>query len=384
MKTTRLVLLVALVCGGTAFAVLHLGSRAQATPPARPAAAAAVPVTASAATRRDVPVYLDGIGTVQAFNTVVIKSQVNGVLTAIPAREGQEVHKGDIVAEIDPRPYQAALDQAIAQRAEDIAQLRSAKLDLTRYQHLARQNYTPVQQVDDQQATVGKLTAAVQADTAAVETARINLGYCTIRAPFDGRVSFHQTDVGNLIQTTTQTGILSITQDKPISVVFTLPEADFPQIQQAMAHARLPVAVYAGDDHTRLADGTLQAPNNTIDTSTGTIQLKATFANTDDRLWPGQFVNAHLLVNTLRNVVTVPVAAIQHGPNGLFVYRVQPDDTVQQLPVQVSYQAGGVAVIPGGIQAGQQVVVAGQSRLVPGMRVARTTPPASPQPAAHS
>lgn len=374
MNTWRLVLPAALLLAVGGGLLLVHRSGADAAPPT---AQTAAPVSAQAAQLRNVPVYLTGIGTVQAFNTVVIKAQVNGVLTAIPAHEGQEVKQGDVVAEIDPRPYQAALDQALAQRAEDVAQLQSAQLDLVRYQQLAKQNDAPVQQVDDQRATVNKLVAAIQADNAAIETARINLGYCTIRAPINGRVSFHTLDPGNLIEVASQTGILTITQDKPISVVFTLPEADLPRIQQAMAHGTLPVIAYAGDGQTLPAQGTLKTPNNTIDTTTGTIQLKADFANDRDRLWPGQFVNAHLLVDTLKSAVTVPVAAVQHGPNGLFVYRVQPDSTVQQQPVTLAYQADGLAVIVKGVQAGQTIVVAGQSRLQPGTRVEMTGSAAS-------
>jgi membrane fusion protein, multidrug efflux system len=279
------------------------------------------------------------------------------------------VHQGDIVAEIDPRPYQATLDQVTAQRAEDAAQLQSAQLDLERYQHLAKSQFAPVQQVDDQQATVNKLVASVQADTAAIETAQINLDYCTIRAPINGRVSFHQTDVGNLIQTASQTGIVSITQDKPISVVFTLAESQLPRIQKAMASGTLPVAVYSSDDKTRLTVGQLLTPNNAIDASTGTIQLKATFPNDDDALWPGEFVNARLLVDTLHQAVTIPVAAIQHGPNGLFIYTVKPDNTVQEQAIDVTYQDDEVAVIAKGVNSGEKVVLSGQSRLAPGTRV---------------
>jgi len=289
----------------------------------------AVPVTTAPVKTEDVPVYLRGIGTVQAFNTVEIKAQVNGVLVSLPVKEGQEVKPGDVVALIDQRPYKAALDQATAQRAEDVAQLQSAKLDLARYQDLAKKGFAPVQQVDDQQAQVNKLTAAVEADTAAIETAQINLDYCVIRSPISGRVSIYQTDVGNLIEVATQTGIVSITQDKPIAAVFTLPEADLPRIQDAMAKGTLPVVAYTSDDKTKLGDGTLLTPNNTIDTTTGTIQLKATFPNANDRLWPGQFINARLLVETLHKATTAPLAAIEHGPDGLYVYTVGPDNTVQ-------------------------------------------------------
>jgi multidrug efflux system membrane fusion protein len=327
-----------------------------------------VPVTATPAKAQDVPVYLRGLGTVRAFNIVAIKSQVNGMLIAIPVQEGQEVHQGDIVAQIDPRPYQATLDQATAQRAEDEAQLGSAQQDLERYQNLAKREFAPVQQVDDQQATVNKLKAAIQADTAAIETAQINLGYCTIRAPINGHVSFYQTDIGNLVQIASQT-IVSITQDKPISVVFTLPEAQLPQIQQAMAKAKLAVVVYASDDKTKLAEGQLLTPDNAIDTSTGTIQLKATFANNDDALWPGEFVDARLLVNTLPHAVTVPVGAVQHGPSGLYVFVVNPDNTARQQAVQVSYQDDDSIVIAKGLNAGENVVLSGQSRLFPGTHV---------------
>ncbi len=342
----------------------------------------AVPVTAQAAKVQDVPVYLRGLGTVQAFNTVEIKAQVNGTLVSLPVREGQEVRQGDIVAEIDPRPYKAALDQATAQRAEDAAQLQSAMLDLNRYQSLAKQSFAPVQQVDDQRATVQKLVAAVQADSAAIETAQINLGFCTIRAPINGRVSLYQTDIGNLIEVSSQTGIVSITQDKPISVVFTLPEADLPRVQDAMAKGKLPVLAYSSDDRTKLGDGVLLTPNNAIDTTTGTIQFKATFANDNDRLWPGEFVNARLLVETLHKAVTVPVAAIQHGPDGLFVYAVEPDHTVQEQAVEVGYQDAATSVVTKGLHGGQDVVVAGQSRLSPGTRVATDgASPSSPAPA---
>jgi len=337
-----------------------------ATPPA-------VPVTVAPVKTQDVSVYLRGIGTVQAFNTVEIKAQVNGLLVSLPAKEGQEVKPGDIVALIDQRPYKAALDQATAQRAEDVAQLQSAKLDLARYQDLSKKGFAPVQQVDDQQAQVNKLTAAVQADTAAIETAQINLDYCVIRAPISGRISLYQTDVGNLIEVATQTGIVSITQDKPIAAVFTLPESDLPRIQDAMAKGTLPVVAYTSDDKTKLGDGTLLTPNNTIDTTTGTIQLKATFPNDNDHLWPGEFVNARLLVETLHNAITVPLAAIQHGPDGLYVYTVGTNSTVQTQAVEVGYQETTAAVVTKGLQAGQTVVVAGQSRLSPGTPVTTNT-----------
>jgi len=276
------------------------------------------------------------------------------------------------------RPCQAALDQATAQRAEDAAQLQSAQLDLQRFQHLAKSQFEPIQQVDDQQATVNKLVATMQADTAGIETAHINFDYCTMRASINGRVSFQQTDVGNLIEVTNQTGIVSITQDTPISIVFTLPEAQLPRIHQAMATAMLPVVAYDSDDRTELADGQLLTPNNAIDTTTGTIQLKATFPNDNDALWPGEFVNARLRVDTLRRAVTVPVAAIQHGPGGLFLYTVKPDNTVQEQAVSIAYQDDDTTVIAEGVKGGEIVVLTGQSRLAPGTRVAMSAGNSAP------
>ena len=338
-----------------------------------------VPVTTAASRIQDVPEYFDGLGTVESLNIVQVKSQVNGVLIALPVPEGKEVHKDQIVAEIDPRPYQAALDQAVAQRDEDAALLQSAMLDLNRYADLAKRNFAPIQQVDDQQATVNKDKAALALDTAMIETAQINLGYCIIRAPVDGRLGFYLITVGNVIQTAKQTGILSITQVKPISVVFTLPEADLLRVQEARAKGHVPVLAFnnqnpsdSEDSSKPLAAGTLMTPDNTIDTSTGTISLKATFDDPDERLWPGQFVNTRVQVGTLRNVVTVPVSAVEHGPDGLFVYVVKPDQTVGQVNVQVGYQENGRAVVTKGLSGSETVVVSGQSRLAPGSHVKAT------------
>jgi multidrug efflux system membrane fusion protein len=342
---------------------------------ADPAPPPQIPVTTATAKTQDVPVFLDGLGTVQAFNVVQIKAQVNGMLLALPVREGQEVHKGDVVAEIDPTPYKAALDQAVAQRGEDSAQLQSAQLDLKRYQALAKRNFAPVQQVDDQQATVNKDMAAVALDNAAIETAQFNLNNCVLHAPIDGRVSLYQINAGNLIEVASQTGsgIVSITQDKPISVVFTLPEADLLRVQAAMAKGPVKVVASNSQDASQvLGTGTLVTPNNTIDTTTGTISLKATFPNQDDHLWPGEFVNTRVQVNVLQKAVTVPDLAVQHGPDGLFVYTVKPDQTVQQANIEVGYQDNGTAVVTKGLAANQTVVLTGQSRLAQGTHVKAT------------
>jgi len=332
----------------------------------------AVPVVAASVTLQDVPVFLRGLGTVRAFYTVLIKAQVSGTLLAIRVREGQEVHQADVIAEIDPRPYQAALDQAKAQRAQDAAQLHGAQLDLHRYQHLAARDFAPRQQVDDQQAAVEKLVASLQADDAAIEAASINLGFCTIRAPISGRIGLYQTDPGNLIEVATQASIVSIAQDRPIAVVFTLAEDQLPALRQAMARGPVPVLAYASDDRARLAQGVLTAPDNAVDTTTGTIALKAMFTNDDGALWPGMFVNARVLLETLHQVVALPFAAIQHGPDGLFVYVVAADGTVALQRVEIGYSDDAIAVVTAGLQAGQTVVLSGQSRLVPGMRVGIT------------
>lgn len=329
-----------------------------------------VPVKAAHAVVKDVPMFLSGLGTVQALNTVEIKAQVSGTLIALPVKEGQEVHTGDVVAEIDPRPFQAALDQATAQRQADLATLHGAQLDLQRYENLAKSSFAPIQQVDDQRAIVDKTAAAIAVDTAQIETARINLDYCVIHSPINGRVGLYQLDVGNLVQTSSQTGIVSITQDKPIAVVFTLPEVDLPQIQAARARGSVAVQVIDDDGPEKtLAQGVLLTPDNTIDTSTGTIALKAQFDNADDTLWPGQFVDARILVNTQHNVVTIPLAAVQHGPDGLFIFVIRPDQTVHQVPIKVGYQDQTLAVITQGVSGNDTVVVSGQSRLVPEVKV---------------
>jgi membrane fusion protein, multidrug efflux system len=374
-----------IIGAGVVAAVLAVGAWQLSVPPKAVGAPVppAIPVTAQAAKVQDVPEILRGLGTVQALNIVEIKAQVSGILTELPVKEGQRVKKGDIIARIDPRPFQAVLDQAMAQRAGDAAQLKSAQLDLVRFAALAKREFAPVQQVDDQQASVDKFTAAVQADSAAIETAQINLGYCIIRSPIDGRVSLYQTDAGNLIQAGSQTtGIVSVTQDQPITVVFTLPEADLPRIQDAMDKGTLPVVAYTNDDRTLLGHGTLTTPNNTIDTTTGTIQFKAVYPNVRDRLWPGEFVAAHLQLAVLHNVVTVPLTAVQHGPDNLFVFVVKPDQTVAQQVVSVGYEDDKTAVVTKGLSGGESVVLTGQALLEPGVRVAVSTATAAAGPPA--
>jgi multidrug efflux system membrane fusion protein len=332
-----------------------------------------VPVSTIVAGRQDVPVWLRGLGTVQGLNTVTVRARVDGTLTRFPVTEGQLVRQGTLLAVIDPRPYQAALDQANAKKAQDEAQLANAQLDLRRYASLAKQDFASHQQVDTQNALVNQVTAALKGDDAAIETAQLNLSYCYIQAPFDGRVGLRLVDPGNLVHANDPGGIVTVTQVRPISVVFTLPQADLPAIVRQMGHATLPVTAISSDDKAPLADGTLLTPDNAIDTSTGMIRMKANFANTDDRLWPGQFVEARLLLRTEQQVVTVPTQAVQHGPAGLYVYLVKPDSTVQRQAIEAE-DRGGLMVVSKGLAGGETVVLEGQSRLENGTHVAASNP----------
>jgi membrane fusion protein, multidrug efflux system len=339
--------------------------------PAPLPAASAVPVSVIKAERQDVPVWLSGIGTVQALNTVTVRARVDGTLMQVPVTEGQIVKQGALLAVIDPRPYQSVLDQALAKKAQDEAQLGNAKLDLQRYASLARKEFASHQQVDTQQMQVDQSTAALKGDDATIEAAQLNLSYCFITAPFDGRLGLRQVDAGNLVHATDAGGIMTITQVHPIAVVFTLPQRTLLPIVEEMAKGPVKVTAWSGEDHRELAEGTLLTPDNAIDASTGTIRLKATFANDENRLWPGQFVDSRLLLRTDRQVVAVPTQAVQHGQDGLYVYVVKPDSTVQRHPVEAT-DRGVVMVITKGLDAGQAIVLDGQSRLQDGMLVAAT------------
>ena len=332
-----------------------------------------IPVTVSAVARQDIPVYLNGLGSVVAFNTATILAQVSGQLVAVPFKEGDEVEKGALLAQVDPRPFQATLDQAIAKKAQDAAALVSAKLDLKRYQDLLPDGYVSGQQVDQQKATVDSDAALVQADQASIESARVQVSFTRITAPFTGVVGIRQVDVGNLVSASGATGIAVLTQIKPIAVTFTLPEQSLPQIRSADAQPLTVVAV-TRDNQTELARGKLTAFDSQIDTSTGTIKIKATFDNLDKKLWPGQFVNARLLVRTVHDGLTVPAPAVQLGPNGSYVYKVQADDTVQMQAVTVGQTEGNLAMITAGLTEGDKVVVDGQSRLQPGSKVQISAP----------
>jgi membrane fusion protein, multidrug efflux system len=336
-----------------------------------------VPVSVASATRQDYPVYLSGLGSVQAFNAVLVRARVDGTLMQFAPTEGQEVKQGDLIAVIDPRPYKAALDQAMAKRVQDEADMTNARQDLARYTSLAKQDFASRQQVDTQAALVNHMVAALAGDDAAIETAKLNLSFCYITSPIGGRVGLRLVDVGNLVHATDATGIVTITQVHPISVTFTLPQENLPQVTAAMAQDKLPALAYSGNDQTKLDTGELLTPDNSIDPSTGTIKLKATFPNVANQLWPGQFVNVRLLVTTLHNALTVPSVAVQHGPSGLYVYTINPSSTVVRKDVEMTQDNGRTAVIAKGIEAGDRVVTDGQSRLQNGVKVAVSTAPRS-------
>src|SRR5215469_1664564 len=342
-------------------------------PSAMALAVAAIPVAIATAQQRDVPIYLTGLGTVQAFNTVTIRTQVDGQLVRVAFTEGQEVKTGDLLAQIDPRTYQAALDQTIARKAQDEANLANAKLNLQRYSALASQDFASRQQLDTQRALVAQIEAQIQSDQAAIVAAQTQLGYTTITSPLDGRTGIRLVDQGNIVHTTDASGLVIITQLRPISVIFTLPEGRLTTIQSAMASGPVPLFAMNRDADRPLAQGTLAVLDNEIDQATGTLRFKGTFPNDDGALWPGLFVNIRLQAEIARNVVTVPSTALQQGPDGYYVYIVRPDDAAEKRPLKVGHIGDGLAIIEAGVAVDEEVVTAGQSRLEPGARVETAT-----------
>ena len=352
-----------------------------------------IPVQSAVAQSGDVPIYLDGIGAVQAYNAVTVRAQVDGTLEKISFVEGQDVKAGQVLAQIDPRPLRAQLEQALAARARDAAQLANAKVDLQRYTTLVAQDSIATQQLDTQRALVAQNAATVQNDQAQIDYAKVQLGYTTIVSPIAGRTGVRQVDAGNLVHATDTTGIVTVTQIEPISVLFTLPEDAVSPVIRQMQAGPLSVAAMLRNESTPAAQGRLLMVNNQIDATTGTVQLKATFANHDHALWPGQFVDVRLLLKTLHNAVTIPPGAVQRGPQGEFVFVVQSDGTVQMRAVRLSTSNPGnaVALVDSGIAGGERVVTDGQLKLRSGAHVrllqpAATQPGAAPaaQPAASS
>jgi membrane fusion protein, multidrug efflux system len=363
------------VMGGAAAVVLgllawygHSGARAADKEKKGPAQQS-IPVETAVATRSDVPVYLEGLGTVQAFYTVTVTARVDGELQKVGFVEGQTLKKGDLIAQIDPRPFQAALDQAIAVHDKDVAQLASAKADMERYQQLAPQNLASKQTLDSQHALVSQLQAQIKGDQASIDNARTQLSYTKIVSPIDGKTGIRRVDPGNNVHASDTNGIVVVTQVKPISTIFTLPEEALPTINRALEAGEVTVAALSRDGKTELDRGTIALVDNQIDQTTGTIRVKATFANPHNALWPGEFVNARVLVSTEKHALTVPTPAIQRGPNGLFTYVVKSDSTIEARPLTIGTESDTLTVVTNGLKDGEEVVLTNQYRLSPGVRV---------------
>jgi membrane fusion protein, multidrug efflux system len=339
-----------------------------------------VPVTPGVVAVSNVPVYLQGIGTVQAYNMVTVKTRVDGPIVKVAFTEGQEVKQGDLLFRIDPRPYEASLEQALAAKAKDQAQLETAQTDLARYASLVGRGFQTRQSYDDQRGLVAQLQASIQGDQAQIDTAKLNLGFTEIRSPIDGRTGARQVDIGNLLQTAANTPLVTITQLKPIFVTFTLPQNALDEIRQFQQQAPLDVTALSADGKTELATGKLSLIDNTINQATGTILLKATFPNENEKLWPGEFVSARVTLRVRQEVATVPSQTVQQGPDGDYAYVIDKDDTVERRPVKVADVQDGMAVITEGLKAGERVVVSGQYRLTEGARVSLRQPAAAKSP----
>ncbi len=382
MRTRLIVALIAVV----ALVVILLGvtsrrgrAAANTTQAANAAAARAIPVAAVPVAQQDMPVYLKGLGTVTAFNTVTVRSRVDGELVRVNFREGQEVKAGDLLAVIDPRPFEAQLHQTEATMSRDQAQLSDAEVNLARYQDLFRQGIIAKQQLDAQNSLVGQLRGAVGADKALVENAKLQLVYSRITAPIGGRVGLRLVDPGNIVHASDTNGMLVITQMQPIAVIFTLPEDYVPTVLKHMQQGPLQTLAYSRDDRTRIATGRLLTLNNEIDPTTGTNRFKAVFENSDRMLWPNQFVNMWLLLDVQKNALIAPAAAIQHGTQGTFVFVVKPDSTAEVRNVKVGITEGNRVSIAEGLAPGEMIVTDGQDKLQPGTKVAVQQPAARPQ-----
>jgi len=338
--------------------------------------AAPVRVTIAPVEKADFPVYLTGLGTVQGFNTVVVRTRVDGQIDKIAFKEGQLVNQGDLLAQIDPRPFQAALDQAKAKKAQDEANLANANLDLQRYTKLGE--FATRQQTDTQRSTVAQLTAQIAADDAAISNAQTQLDYTTVKAPISGVAGLRQVDVGNIVNASTQTGIVTIAQIEPIAVIFTAPEEQLPYINEGQSIQPLKVIAITTDGKKPLAEGTLSVVNNQVDTTSGTIRLKAVFDNKDHALWPGQSVSTRLLVKTLKDATVVPDDAIQHSTDGLYAYIVNQDNKAEVRKVRVSQSIDGRSVVDDGLSPGQQVITSGQYKVQPGTLVSTAVASSDP------
>jgi multidrug efflux system membrane fusion protein len=368
-RTIRWVLLIMAVASAGYFGWQRFGGGK--APPAQTAQNAparnAVPVKIAAVEKADFPVYLTGLGTVQGFNTVLVRTRVDGQINRIAFKEGQFVKQGDTLVEIDPRPFQAALDQAKAKKAQDQANLANANLDLQRFTRLGE--FATRQQTDTQRSQVAQLTAQIEADDAAIFNAQTQLDYTTVKAPFSGVAGLRQVDVGNIVNASTQTGIVSIAQVEPIAVIFTAPEDQLPEIKAALAASPPKVIAMSTDGRRVLSTGVLALINNQVDISSGTIRLKAVFENKDHALWPGQSVSTRLLIKTLKDVTVVPDDAVQHGANGLYAYSVNSENKAELRWIKVTNSIDGRSVVDEGLSPGQQVITAGQYKVQPGALV---------------
>ena len=346
----------------------------------------AIPVTVARVRLADFPVYLTGLGTVEPYDTVTVRSRVDGEVIKVAFKQGQMVKEGDILVQIDPRPYQAALDQALAKKDQDEANLKNAQLDLQRYGSLAKENAVTRQQLDTQQATVDQISAQIKGDQAAIDNAQTQLNYATIRSPLAGKVGFRLVDPGNIVHAADTTGIVTIVKLQPISVVFTAPEESVSAINKALAAGVVAVTALSSDGLHTLSEGRLALVNNEVDQATGTIQMKATFENKDNILWPGLSVSTRLLIDTLKQVVIVPEDAVQRGPNGLYAFVVGSDNKVEVRDLKVGQEGDGQSVILQGLSSGETVVTAGQYRLQSGVFVQPTdiSPSTTPESAPPS
>ncbi len=340
----------------------------------------AIPVLAATPRIEDVPVYLDGVGTVRALNNVTIRAQVSGKLLSVNFKEGQDVKKGDVLAEIDPVIYQAQYDQAVAKKAQDEATLANARMDLVRYQQLATAKAGSAQQADTQKALVAQLEALVKSDQAVIDNAQATLGYTKIVAPLSGRAGLRQVDQGNIVQTSDATGVVVITQLQPIAIQFSLPQQQIFRVNAASAKGALTVDAFGNDGRTVVDTGRVTGIDNQVDQTTGTVKVKGEFPNANFQLWPGQFVNVRLKVQTLDKAIVVPTAAVQRGPAGTFVYVIGQNNTVSARPVTVTQQNETIAVIASGITVAEQVVTTGFANLSEGARVAISTDYQAPTP----
>src|SRR6266480_799057 len=362
-------LLIAALAGGALLYFTHIRPLEKVA--AAPAPPPPAPIVAGTVAQHDVPIYLTGVGTVIAYNTDIVRAQIQGQIISINFTEGQTVHAGDLLAQIDPRPYQALIEQYTGNLERDQAQLKNAEANLTRYTNLGDKGWATPQLIETQQAQVGELQAAIKTDQALIDGAKVQLSYTRLTSPIDGVVGIRQIDVGNIISPSSTNGLVVVTQLHPISLIFTLPETSLPQIQQQQQKTKTPLAVlaYSQDNTIKLDEGTLGLVSNQIIQTTGSIQLKANFPNKANKLWPGELVNARLLVDTRHNGLTVPASVVQQGSKGPYAYVVNPDSTVSIRPIKVAQIADGQALIDSGLKPNEQVVVDGQYKLQPGTRV---------------